>query len=70
MIKEITNSFKAALYQRVSSPLYGTYIFSWILYNWLIVLPFIFGSKVFDERMSNFKLAMAPSDDGFYTQHY
>jgi hypothetical protein len=65
MIKEITNSFKAALYQRVSSPLYGTYIFSWILYNWLIVLPFIFGSKVFDERMSNFKLAMAPSDDGF-----
>jgi hypothetical protein len=65
MIKEITNSFKAALYQRVSSPLYGTYIFSWILYNWVIVLPLIFGSKVFDQRIIEFKTGMVSSDEDF-----
>jgi hypothetical protein len=65
MIKEITNSFKAALYQRVSSPLYGTFIFSWLLYNWFVVLPLIFGSKVFDERINDFKSGMATSSDGF-----
>ncbi|MBB1404810.1 TMF family protein [Pseudoalteromonas sp. SG44-5] len=65
MLKEITNSFKAALYQRVSSPLYGTYIFSWILYNWLVVLPLIFGVKKFDERLIDFKSGIVSPENGF-----
>jgi hypothetical protein len=62
MIKEVTNSFKAALYQRVSSPLYGTYIFSWIMYNWKIVLPLVFGSPGIDTRLLAFTYALSPSE--------
>lgn len=65
MIKEVTNSIKAALYQRVSSPLYGTYIFSWSLYNWAIVLPLVFGSGEFDARVLNFKTALHTSESVF-----
>ncbi|WP_229618743.1 hypothetical protein [Vibrio parahaemolyticus] len=65
MIKEITNSIKAALYQRVSSPLYGTYICSWLIYNWEVVLPLIFGSKVFDQRVIDFKSKLSPEATGF-----
>ncbi|EGR3866439.1 TPA: hypothetical protein ACMDOQ_003572 [Vibrio cholerae] len=65
MIKEITNSIKAALYQRVSSPLYGTYICSWLIYNWEAVLPLIFGSKVFDQRVIDFKSRLSPEATGF-----
>jgi len=55
MLKEVTNSFKATLYQRINSPLYGTYFFSWILYNWAIVIPLILGDKKFDVRWTTFK---------------
>ncbi|HGS4830468.1 TPA: hypothetical protein ACMDRH_003502 [Vibrio cholerae] len=65
MIKEITNSIKAALYQRVSSPLYGTYICSWLIYNWELVLPLMFGSKKFDERVLDLKSGISPEATGF-----
>lgn len=65
MIKEITNSIKASLYQRVSSPLYGTYICSWAIYNWEFVLPLIFGTKKFDDRIADFKLGLYPETTGF-----
>ncbi|MEI8704604.1 hypothetical protein [Pseudoalteromonas sp. B62] len=65
MIKEVTNSIKAALYQRISSPLYGTYIFSWIIYNWELVLQLLFGTKQFDERLATFKLGLTVDDGGF-----
>ncbi|EIJ0971211.1 hypothetical protein LH716_004310 [Vibrio vulnificus] len=65
MIKDITNSIKAALYQRVSSPLYGTYICSWLLYNWELVLPLILGTKTIDERVVAFKSGISPEASGF-----
>ncbi|WP_412767853.1 hypothetical protein, partial [Vibrio anguillarum] len=65
MIKEITNSIKAALYQRVSSPLYGTYICSWAIYNWELVLPLMFGTKKFDDRLADFKIGLSPEATGF-----
>ncbi len=65
MIKEVTNSIKAALYQRVSSPLYGTYIFSWCLFNWSKVLPLVFGSGTFDARLKTFKAALYTSESVF-----
>ncbi|MEZ8014049.1 MULTISPECIES: hypothetical protein [unclassified Vibrio] len=68
MIKEITNSIKAALYQRVSSPLYGTYICSWTIYNWEITLPLVFGTKNFDDRLVDFKLGLYPEVAGFEYQ--
>ncbi|EHZ2756380.1 hypothetical protein K5N53_004544, partial [Vibrio vulnificus] len=53
------------LYQRVSSPLYGTYICSWVIYNWEVVLPLVFGTKQFDERISDFKVGLYPEATGF-----
>lgn len=64
MIKEVTNSIKAALYQRVSSPLYGTYFISWLIYNWEITLPFIFGSETFDDRLVDFKSGLIYQNGG------
>lgn len=64
MIKEVTNSFKAALYQRISSPLYGTYIFSWVLYNWKIVLPLLFGSQNIDLRITEFTQSLEAINGG------
>lgn len=65
MIKEVTNSIKAALYQRVSSPLYGTYVFSWVLFNWSILLPLLFGTADFDSRLESFKAALYPTESDF-----
>ncbi|CAH6905437.1 hypothetical protein VCHA34P129_30043 [Vibrio chagasii] len=65
MIKEVTNSIKAALYQRVSSPLYGTYIFSWFLFNWDIVLPLLFGTADFDARLESFNASLYSAESGF-----
>lgn len=65
MIKEITNSIRATLYQRISSPLYGTYICSWSIYNWELVLPLIFGTKKFDDKIIDFKLGLSPEATGF-----
>ncbi|KJF86089.1 hypothetical protein [Photobacterium phosphoreum] len=65
MIKEVTNSIKAALYQRISSPLYGTYIFSWAIYNWELVLQLLFGTNKFDQRLAIFKTGLIPEDGSF-----
>ena len=43
MFDEINKSIKAILYERVSSPLAGSFIISWIIINWKIVLA-IFSS--------------------------
>lgn len=65
MLKEISNSIRATLYQRVSSPLYGTYIFSWCLYNWAIFLPLLFGDESFDTRIETFRAALYSPESKF-----
>ena len=55
MIKEVTNSIKAVFYERISSPIYGTYIFSWLLYNWQLTVPLILGEDDFDKRFNSFQ---------------
>lgn len=37
MISEMRQSISAILYERVSSPLYGTLFFSWVIWNWQVV---------------------------------
>ena len=66
MITEVTNSIKAALYQRVSSPLYGTYIFSWSLYNWSALINLAFGSDKINSRIEIFKQSLYDSDGKFF----
>jgi hypothetical protein len=36
MTEEIKKSISAILYERTTSPLFGTFIFSWLLWNWKI----------------------------------
>ncbi|WP_417619837.1 hypothetical protein [Oceanihabitans sediminis] len=36
MIEEIKKSINSILYERVSSPLFGTFIVSWLIWNWKI----------------------------------
>lgn len=50
MNRDIINSVKATLYDRVSSPVYGTFIFVWLLSNWKIVYVTFFADKKFLEN--------------------
>lgn len=36
MISELRKSFGAVLYERASSPLYGAFLISWLLWNWKV----------------------------------
>lgn len=62
MITEITNSIKAVLYQRISSPIYGAYIASWFICNWQLTFPLLFGNEKFDVRFEVFKAALICED--------
>lgn len=47
-VKDFPDSIKAILYDRIVSPLSGTFIFSWLVWNWKLVYFFF----VFDEGES------------------
>lgn len=42
MLDDIRKSINSTLYERVSSPLYGTIIISWLIWNWEIVYLTLF----------------------------
>lgn len=44
MLSEIKSSFKSVLSDRLTSPLYGTLIVSWLIWNWKIVYVTLFVS--------------------------
>ncbi|QUX92632.1 hypothetical protein CYL31_15040 [Marinomonas sp. A3A] len=64
MIKDTLNSLKGVLYERISSPLWGTYFVAWVLYNWEIVLIFFGGSSIKGNEAELIK-AYLYSEDGF-----
>lgn len=45
MLKETVNSIKGVLYERISSPLWGTYFLSFVIYNWSAILILISDPK-------------------------
>ncbi|WP_188008527.1 hypothetical protein [Grimontia hollisae] len=59
MLKELSTSLKAQLYERVSSPILGSLLIFWILFNWEAVFYFMLSeSKVEDKLIyinENFK---------------
>lgn len=42
MIDEIKRSISATLYERTTSPLFGTFFFSWSVWNWKILIALFF----------------------------
>jgi len=42
MIDDFKKSISATLYERTTSPLFGTFLFSWIVWNWKIILALFF----------------------------
>lgn len=42
MIDEIKKSISATLYERTTSPLFGTFFFSWSVWNWKIIIALLF----------------------------
>ena len=50
-MKELTNSLKAVLYSRVSSPIYSTFILAWCVYNWEAVLTLLFSEEALKVRI-------------------
>ena len=45
MINELRKSFNAVLYERTSSPLFGTVFISWIIFNWKVLYLTMFVSE-------------------------
>ncbi|MGL1930608.1 MAG: hypothetical protein OCC45_02480 [Desulfotalea sp.] len=51
MLKETINSLKGVLYERISSPLWGTYIISFSIWNWSALLIIISDNKPMAEKV-------------------
>ena len=45
MIDELKKSLSAILYERTTSPFYGTLLISWLIWNWKIVYLTVFISE-------------------------
>lgn len=64
-MKELTNSLKAVLYSRVSSPIYSTFILAWCVYNWEAVLTLLFSEEALKIRIEACK-ALFYTDGSFH----
>ena len=45
MISDFRKSINSILYERVSSPLFGTFVISWLIWNWKITYLTLFVSE-------------------------
>ena len=55
MLKETINSLKGVLYERISSPLWGTYIISFSIWNWSALLILFADTKPMLEKVELIK---------------
>ncbi len=53
MIKDLTDSLKLAMYERVTSPMAGVFALSWLVFNWKIPLILFWSEKPMLERISH-----------------
>jgi len=52
LIKDTFTSIKSTLFERVSSPLAGSFIFSWIIWNWKLLVTMFFGDEDTSTRIN------------------
>lgn len=52
MFQELSESIKSSLYERISSPLIGSVVFSWLAMNWKGLLYFLFSKSNIEDRIA------------------
>jgi len=58
MLDDIKKSLNEIIYERTTSPLYGTLIISWLIWNWRIVyLTFFISEKKITKNKIDFILS-------------
>ena len=67
MLDEISKTIKAQLYERASSPLLTSFIFSWLIWNYRFILTLI-SSLPFHDKINYIDLAIFPSYFQILTQ--
>lgn len=59
MLKELSTSLKAQLYERASSPILGSILVFWLIFNWEAVFYFLLSDSAVEEKLAyiqnNFK---------------
>ncbi|HIF5585137.1 TPA: hypothetical protein ACX3CS_004627 [Vibrio parahaemolyticus] len=65
MVKETINSLKGVLYERISSPLWGTYFISFVVYNWSAILILTSDPKPMAEKVELIKTTYVYTDGNF-----
>lgn len=56
MISEISKSLKAFLYERTTSPLMGSILFFWVLFNWEGVVYFLLSGSNIEAKLEHIEL--------------
>ncbi len=59
MFKEFSQSIKANLYERVSSPLIGSVAISWLIFNWKAIFYLIYSDAKIEEKLLVFSFQYA-----------
>lgn len=59
MLDDITKSIKATLYERATSPLFGSFALSWIAWNYQLLFT-LFGEGDYDTKFSYIELFLYP----------
>ncbi|MGI9920240.1 hypothetical protein [Vibrio owensii] len=54
MFQELSTSLKASLYERVSSPLVGSIVFSWVAFNWKGLAYLLLSDSKIEEKIKFF----------------
>jgi hypothetical protein len=65
-IEDVTKSFKASLYDRVTSPLSGTFLLSWMVINWKIMVVLFVGVESGGGSRINFIQTQTSSPGWFW----
>lgn len=64
MINDLITSIKANLYERVTSPLLGTFAVAWVLWNWRFMVVIFSGMTVY-QKFSYVETWIFPSTESF-----
>ena len=65
MLKELSTSLKAQLYERVSSPILGSVLIFWLIFNWDAVVYFLLSDSKIEEKLTYIDCNFVNFDNNF-----